>query len=185
MDDEGKPMRIRYSVVAGVATVVAVAGVASAAPGDTTVTFSVSGGSLAISVPGSAGLGSGLPGNTLSGQLGNVTVTDTRALLTAAWTASVISTSFKTGGGTAAETIPASAVSYWSGTASSTTGLGVFTPGQATAGQAQTLDVSRTAYSLTGGTGNNSATWNPTLVIAIPNSAVNGTYTGTVTHSIA
>ncbi|MFJ9847707.1 hypothetical protein ACIRYZ_46300 [Kitasatospora sp. NPDC101155] len=59
------------------------------------------------------------------------------------------------------------------------------TPGQATAAQAQSLNVSRTAYSLTGGTGNNSATWNPTLVVAIPASAVNGTHTGTVTHSIA
>ncbi|MGA5823860.1 hypothetical protein ACPC54_39175 [Kitasatospora sp. NPDC094028] len=179
-------MRIRYSVAAAAAMVVANAGVAGAAPGDTTVTFSVSAGSLTISVPaGPAGLGSGPPGNSVSGQLGNVTVTDDRALLTAAWTASAISTSFKTGGGTTAETVPASAVSYWSGTASSTTGLGVFTPGQATAAQAQSLNVSRTAYSLTGGTGNNSATWNPTLVVAIPASAVNGTYTGTVTHSIA
>lgn len=177
-------MRIRYSVAAGAAIVVAVAGVASAAPGDTTVTFSVSGGSLAISVPGSAGLGSGLPGSSVSGQLGNVTATDTRALLTASWTASVISSSFTTGGAATAETVPASAVSYWSGTASATSGLGIFTPGQATAGQAQTLDSSRTAYGLAGGTGNNSATWNPTLVVAIPAGAVNGTYTGTVTHSI-
>ncbi|MFI6850116.1 hypothetical protein OG535_00340 [Kitasatospora sp. NBC_00085] len=178
-------MRIRYSVAAGAAMVVAVAGVASAAPGDTTVTFSVSAGSLAITVPGSAGLGSGLPGNSVSGQLGNVTVTDTRALLTAAWTASVTSTSFTTGAGTPSETIPTSAVSYWSGTATSTSGQGTFTPGQATAGQAQTLNTSRTAYTLTSGVGNNSATWNPTLVVAIPAGAVNGTYTATVTHSVA
>ncbi|TDT94092.1 hypothetical protein EDD99_8000 [Streptomyces sp. 846.5] len=178
-------MRVRYSLAVGAAMVVAVAGVARAAPGDTTVTFSVSGGSLGISVPSSAGMGSGLPGNTVSGQLGGVTVTDSRALLTAAWTASVISTSFKTGSGTTAETIPASAVSYWSGTATATSGLGTFTPGQATAGQAQSVDSSRTAYSLAAGTGNNSATWNPTLVIAIPAGAVNGAYTGTVTHSIA
>jgi hypothetical protein len=186
LNDKGEPMRIRYSVAAGAAMVVAIAGVASAAPGDTTVTFSVSGGTLSISVPsGPVGLGSGLPGNSVTGQLGNVTVTDTRALLTAAWTASVISTNFTTGGGTSAETVPSSAVSYWSGTATSTTGLGTFTPGQASAGQAQTLNVSRTAYSLSGGTGNNSATWNPTLIVAIPSSAVNGTYTGTVTHSVA
>ncbi|WP_206671123.1 hypothetical protein [Streptomyces sp. CB01881] len=165
--------------------VIAVAGVASAAPGDTTVTFSVSGGALSVSVPTSAGLGSALPGNSVSGQLGNVTVTDSRALLSAAWTASVVSTSFTTGAGTPAETIPASAVSYWSGTATATTGTGTFTPGQATAGQAQTLGTSRTAYTLSAGVGNNSATWNPTLVVAIPAGAVNGTYTGTVTHSVA
>ncbi|MER7756416.1 hypothetical protein [Kitasatospora sp. NPDC097643] len=179
-------MRIRYSVAAGAAIVVATAGVAVAAPGDTTVTFSVSGGSLAVSVPsGPVGLGSGLPGNPVSGQLGNVTVTDARALLTASWTASVISGNFTTGGATSAETVPASAVSYWSGTATSTTGTGTFVPGQASVGQAQTLNVSRTAYSLTAGVGNNSATWNPTLIVAIPSGAVNGSYTGTVTHSVA
>ncbi|PBC67650.1 hypothetical protein BX265_8275 [Streptomyces sp. TLI_235] len=178
-------MRIRYSVAAGVAIVVAAAGVADAAPGDTTVTFSVSGGSLAISVPaGPVGLGSALPGGSVGGQLGSVTVTDARALLTASWTASVVSGSFTTGGSTAAETVPASAVSYWSGTGS-VTGTGTFTPGQATSGQAQTLDTTRTAYTLSGGTGNNSATWNPTLAIAIPAGAVNGVYTGTVTHSVA
>ncbi|MEV8100387.1 hypothetical protein [Kitasatospora sp. NPDC085879] len=165
--------------------VVAIAGVASAAPGDTAVTFSVSGGALSITVPGSAGLGSVLPGNSVSGQLGNVTVTDSRALLTASWTASVVSTSFTTGAGTAPETIPASAVSYWSGTATSTSGQGTFTPGQATVGQAQSLSASRTAYTLTSGVGNNSATWNPTLIVVIPSGAVNGAYTGTVTHSIA
>ncbi|MQS16956.1 hypothetical protein F7Q99_33405 [Streptomyces kaniharaensis] len=178
-------MRIRYSVVAGVAMAVAVSGVADAAPGDTTVTFSVSGSSLSISVPSSVSLGAGLPGATVGGQLGAVTVTDARALLTASWTASVISTSFTTGGATSAETVAASAVSYWSGVATATSGVGTFTPGQATAGVAQTLNSSRTAYSLTAGVGNNSATWNPTLSIALPASAVNGTYTGTVTHSIA
>ncbi|MEV0537710.1 hypothetical protein [Kitasatospora sp. NPDC050463] len=95
------------------------------------------------------------------------------------------STSFTTGGSTAPETIPTSAISYWSGIASPTTGVGTFTPGQATSGQAQTLDSSRTAYTLLAGTGNNSATWNPTLVAAIPAGAVNGIYTGTVTHSIS
>ncbi|MFD9125006.1 hypothetical protein [Kitasatospora sp. NPDC059571] len=176
-------MRIRYSVVAGVAAAVAIAGVASAA--DTTVTFSVSGGALSISVPSSASLGSGLPGNSINAQLGAVTVTDARALLTASWVASVTSTSFTTGGGTPAETVPTSAVSYWSGTATATTGTGTFTPGQAAVGNAQALSSSRTAFSLSGGTGNNSATWNPTLVVALPAAAVNGTYTGTVTHSIA
>jgi hypothetical protein len=50
---------------------------------------------------------------------------------------------------------------------------------------AQTLNVSRTAFTLTAGTGNNTATWNPTLVVALPAAAVVGTYTGTVTHSVA
>ena len=154
-------MRIRYAVAFGVALVVPCAGVAEAAPGDTTVTFSVTSGSLSIAVPASAALGSALPGNTVTAQLGTVTVTDARALLTAAWTASVTSTSFKTGGGTAPETIATSAVSYWSGAATSTTGTATFTPGQATAGAAQTMTSSRTAFSATAGVGNNTAAWNP------------------------
>jgi hypothetical protein len=33
--------------------------------------------------------------------------------------------------------------------------------------------------------GNNTTTWNPTLIVTIPSTAVAGTYTGTVTHSVA
>jgi len=42
-----------------------------------------------------------------------------------------------------------------------------------------------TAYSGTALVGANTATWNPTLVVNIPAAAVAGTYTGTVTHSVA
>ncbi|MDH6580461.1 hypothetical protein [Kitasatospora sp. MAP5-34] len=178
-------MRIRYALAVGVVLVVTGAGVADAAPGDTSTTFSVTAGALSIAVPASAALGSVLPGNTVTAQLGAVTVTDARALLTAAWTASVVSTSFQTGGGTAPETIATSAVSYWSGAATATAGTATFTPGQATAGAAQTLASSRTAFTATAGVGNNTAAWNPTLVVAVPAGAVGGTYTGTVTHSVA
>jgi hypothetical protein len=159
-------------------------GSASAAPGDTTTTVAVSGGALSISVPASANLGTVGAGANASGQLGAVTVTDARGLLTASWTASVTSTAFKTGGGTAAETIAAANVNYWSGPATATTGVGVFTPGQLTALLAQPLGSSKTAFTLTLGVGNDSATWNPTLVVNVPASAVAGTYTGTVTHSV-
>ncbi|WJK42161.1 hypothetical protein O7608_07170 [Solwaraspora sp. WMMA2056] len=42
-----------------------------------------------------------------------------------------------------------------------------------------------TAFSHDGGTGNNSATWNPTLDVNVPLANIAGTYTGTVTHSVA
>jgi hypothetical protein len=151
---------------------------------NTTVTLTVQAGSLAISVPGAADLGTADPGVTRSGQIGTVTVTDQRAALTASWTASVASTAFTTGGATANETIPNTAVSYWSGAATATTGTGTFTPGQATAANAVVLSQQRTAFSLTVGVGSNSASWNPTLVIAVPAAAVVGTYTGTVTHTV-
>jgi hypothetical protein len=99
----------------------------------------------------------------------------------------VTATNFTTGTGTPAQTIPSSDVSYWSGIATATTGLslGSFTPGQATAANAQSLSTSRTAYSLSGASlVANSATWNPTLVVHLPAGALAGAYTGTLTHSV-
>jgi hypothetical protein len=155
----------------------------------TTVTFTVTApDGLTITVPdGPVNIGSGTPGNQISGQLGSITVSDQRAALTATWVASVVAATggFTTGGGTAAETIPNTAVLYWSGPATATTGTGTFVPGQANAAAAQSLDTSRTAFSKTTGSGNNSATWNPTIVINVPAQAVAGTYTGTVNHSVA
>lgn len=155
----------------------------------TTVNFTVTApDGLTITVPnGPVNIGSGTPGGQISGQLGSVTVSDQRAALTATWTASVIAATggFTTGGGTAAETIPNTDVLYWSGAATATTGTGTFVPGQANAAAAQSLDVSRTAFSKTTGSGDNSATWDPTIVVNVPASAVAGTYTGTVDHSVA
>ena len=58
-------------------------------------------------------------------------------------------------------------------------------PGQANAAAAQSLSANRTAFSLASGSGNNSASWNPTLIANVPAGAVAGTYTGTITHSVA
>ncbi|WP_250564517.1 hypothetical protein [Sphaerisporangium fuscum] len=153
----------------------------------TTVTFTVTApDSLTISVPnGPVNIGSNTPGNQITGQLGTVTVSDQRAALTATWTATVSATSFTTGTGTAAETIPASSVAYWSGPATATTGTGTFVPGQANAAAAVTLDQPRTAFSKTTGSGDNSASWNPTLIVTIPAQAVAGLYTGTINHQVA
>jgi hypothetical protein len=173
------------------AAVLLLAGGAVATPADaatsgtTTTTFIVTGGVLAITVPPTAALGSGAPGGTITAQLGVVQVTDLRALLTAAWTTSVTSTSFTTGGATPAETVANSSVSYWSGAATATTGTATFTPGQANAAAAQTLAASRTAFAASAGVGDNTASWNPTLIVTVPAQAVTGTYTGTVTHSVA
>ncbi|KWV30202.1 hypothetical protein [Micromonospora rifamycinica] len=168
------------------AAVLAVASPAAAAPsGDTIVTFTVSTANLDITVPASVNLGAAFAGSTLSGSLGNVTVTDSRAALSATWTASVTSTAFTTGGGSAEETILPNLVEYWSGPAISTTGTGTFVPGQPTSADAVTLNLPRTAFSKTSGSGNNTATWNPSLRITLPPAAVGGLYSGTVTHSVA
>ena len=140
---------------------------------------------LTISNPGSATLTGGVPGGSVSGQLGTVTVTDT-STLGLAWSAQVTTTTFTTGGGTAPETIGTTAVRYASGPGLGGTGIGVAVPGQATVTQAVPLGGSTvTAFSSAATVGGASVSWNPTLVIAIPAGAVVGSYTGTITHSVA
>ena len=177
----------RFVIVAGVGVAVAAASYTPAHAEDTDVTFELTGaGGLAISAPATADLGSAATNaGTLSGSLGTVTVTDERGALLATWTASVSSTDFTTGGATSAETIAASDVSYWSGLATATTGTVVAVPGQLDALLAQDLGASRTAFSTSSAVGNHSVSWNPTMVVAIPAAAVVGTYTGTITHSVA
>jgi putative Ig domain-containing protein len=147
--------------------------------------ITIAGGLLAITAPASTALPSAPPGTATSAQLGTVTVTDNRGIASASWTATVTGTAFVTGGGTPPQTIPLTQVTYWSGPATVTTGTGTFTPGEPAAGNAVNLTVPRTAFSLTGGSPVNSASWNPTLSVSVPATAVAGTYTATITHSVA
>jgi hypothetical protein len=122
---------------------------------DTTVTFAVTSGALTMTAPSAANLGSGAPGSTISGALGSVSVSDNRALLSASWTVTASASNFTTGTGTPAETIPAGDVSYAPGVTGSS------------------------------GSGDNSASWDPTISVAVPVAAVNGTYTGVISHSVS
>jgi hypothetical protein len=184
-------MSIRFKLasvatIAGVAVAV-LAAPAYAAPGDTSTTFTLTAGSLGITVPtGPVALGSVAAGvgTSPSAQLGAVTVSDQRGG-TATWTASVGSSDFVTGGATADETIGKANADYWSGAATSTTGTATFLPGQLLVANKQDLSASRTAYSTTAVTGDNSATWNPTVVIRKPAGVLAGGYSGTITHSVA
>ena len=188
-------MRIRSKLAALAATAGMAAGTLAllASPagagttGNTGTTFTLTGGGLAITVPATKALGSVATGaaSTTAAQLGAVSVTDSRGALLGAWTVSVTSTDFVTGASTANETIADANASYWSGAASATSGVGTFTPGQVLAANAVTLGTSQTAFSAAAVVGNNTATWNPTLNINIPSSAVAGVYTGTITHSVA
>lgn len=179
---------MRRLVVVMIAAAAAVAFVpldAHGADTDTTFTLSAAGG-LSISAPASVDLGSAATNaGTLSAQLGTVTVTDDRGALNGSWTVSVSSTDFTTGGATADETVANDDVSYWSGLATASSGVMVAVPGQPLAVNAVALDVSRTAFSATGVIGNGSLSFNPTVVVNIPAAAVVGSYSGTVTHSVA
>jgi hypothetical protein len=158
----------------------ATANAPAAAGGDpnTTITFAVTTGSLTMTAPAGANLGSGAPGTTISGLAGPDVVTDNRAALSATWTVTASSTDFTTGGGTPTETIPAGDATYAPGT--------IFTTGTVTAsGTSITLSGAAQTVVTGSGSGDNTATWNPTIAVAVPASAVGGAYTGTLTQSVA
>jgi len=181
------PTKVAATVAAALSlSVIAVAVPAQAAPSaDSNATFEVLAGTLDITVPATADLGIDTPSATLSGQLGSVTVMDGRASADGSWQAAVSTTDFRTRGGVPSETVSANDVFYWSGPATATTGDGTFTPGQVDAAAVDRLGDLSVAFTHVGGTGNNTATWNPTLVVNIPLFVQAGIYTGTVTHSVA
>ncbi|MET8629649.1 hypothetical protein ABZW30_38980 [Kitasatospora sp. NPDC004669] len=171
-------MRTRIlSVAAAAATLIMVQPSLAIAADDpsTTVTFTVTSGALSLSVPVSATLGSGAPGTTISAPIGPCTVTDDRALASASWTVTAAETDFVNG----ASTIPATNATYSVGTVTTTGTITVTTTNVTLSNAAQTV--------LTGsaGVGDNTASWDPTVAVSVPAGAVAGTYTGTLTQSVA
>ncbi len=152
----------------------------ASADGPTTASITVTGGTLSIAMAAAAGsLGSQantVGGGTISGPLGQVQVSDARsAAAGSGWVASVISTAFTPPSGPA---IAASAVGY---TVGSITQVGTATY---TANDPTSLSGVSAAVTATGITGDNSATWNPTVNVAIPGGMAAGVYLATITHSV-
>lgn len=145
----------------------------AAQSGDTVTTFALQGGTIDIVVQATAAITGGNSGATsASGQLGAVTVTDGRGVV-GGWTASGASTTFSNASTTS------TAVAYNSGTVSTT--------GTVTATGSGTVALTGTAAPVVVGTlvtGNNTATWNPTLTVTLPATSTAGSYTGTVTTSV-
>ena len=170
------------TAIGGLALASAAAGPALA-DGDTTTTFTLTGAGLGVSVPGSATLSAStnIGITSLSSQLGATQVDDNRGALAASWTATVSATDFTTGAAGTHETITKDNVTYASGTATASSGLGVDVPTLV----AVSLATPQTAFAHTGVTGVQSTTWNPTIAVTVPSDAVAGTYTGTITHSVA
>jgi hypothetical protein len=171
--------RLLLVTAAGLVTL-AIASPAWADSGVSTATVIVTGGSLSITVPTDAGnLGTRantVSGGTISGTLGQVQVSDARsAAAGAGWVTSVISSAFTPPTGTA---IAASAVSYTAGTI---TKVGTATY---TANDPGDLAGVSAAVTATGITGDNSATWNPTIHVAVPGGMAAATYSATITHSV-
>ncbi|MFI9320139.1 hypothetical protein ACIGXI_10205 [Kitasatospora aureofaciens] len=168
--------RILAVAAAAAALVVVQPGPAGAA-GDpsTTETFTVTSGALTLTVPASANLGSGAPGTVISAPIGPCTVTDDRALLSASWTVTAAETDFVNG----TATIPATNATYTVGSVT-TTGTITVTPTNVTLS-----NTAQTVLTGTAGVGDNTASWDPTISVNVPAGAVGGTYTGTLTQSVA
>ena len=179
---------MRSPIMAVIASALALAVAAPAGAEDTQAEFTITGGTLSISVPVSTvDLGDVAAGSlTHVAQLGPVTVSDSRGALVAEWEATVSSTDFDLVGGTAtaAETVAAGSVAYASGEATASTGTGTFLPGAATSLDPAVDPLLRLGGSWAG-VGSNSVTWNPTLTFTFLASQVAGTYRGTITHSVA
>jgi hypothetical protein len=158
----------------------------------TIVTFEVtSTGALGVTVPdGPVDLGSGAVGTTIGtvGNLGAVTVTDNRGLDPASWTASVSSTNF-VNSVTAIDVIPAGDATYLTGTVAATPlqplGSSAVSVHDTTAIALGTTTSGQSVVTETGFDGDNSTQWSPEILLAVPATAVLGTYDATITHSVS
>jgi hypothetical protein len=170
-------------VVAGLIGFGLLAAPLAAHAADTPTTFEVSGGALGITVPTtSVDLGTVTVGaSDVSASLGTVSVSDQRATVSGSWIATVTSSAFVTGEASTAETVPASDVNYAPGDPSDAVN-GTYTPG--TAG-ALGGDTALTAMSTSDEVGVGGVSWDPTITVTLPAQVVAGTYTGTITHSVA
>lgn len=173
-------MNLRRLLVSTAAGALALTVTASASASATTASITVTGGSLTITAPTDAGgLGgqvSAATGGTLSGRLGQVQVVDARsAPAGSTWVASVVATDFIPTSGPA---IPATAVSYTAGTITKV-GTAAYLANDPTGLTAATAAVTATEV-----TGDNTATWNPTISVTVPAGVAAGVYSATITHSV-
>jgi hypothetical protein len=174
--------RVLGTMVAGLA-LSAIFAAPSARAADTTTTFTVNGGSLAVSAPSASNLSAGVSVGTssVSAALGTVQVTDQRSVIGGAWTATVSSTNFTTDDGGAGEVIDNANAAYTTGLTTLASGAAVVVPSAVAA----SLDSAQTAATATLVLGDSVVTWSPTVAVTIPDNVAAGTYSGTLTHSVA
>jgi hypothetical protein len=173
-------MRNRHLLVPAAAVMLSLSATLPASADITNATITVAGGTLSITAPADAGnLGTRVntvAGGTISGSLGEVQVNDARsAVAGSGWVASAISTAFTPPAGPA---IPASAVGY---TAGSIVKVGTATYA---ANNPNNLTGVAPVVTATGITGDNSASWNPTINVTVPGGMAAGVYSATITHSV-
>lgn len=145
-----------------------------------------SSGGLAISVPSAVSLGSRPVGaGTITGRLGSVQVTTSGSGLVGStgWLTKVSTSGFRSDADPT-QVIAPSAVTYSAGAATGLSGVSVSAclPGAPAALGAEATAFSCSGLSLLTGT---SVAWSPTVSIEVTAGHTQGTYRGTITHSVA
>lgn len=151
--------------------------------GSTPVTFTLTGGALSLSAPSSTATLTGgvlsVGGSSVSGALGSTTVTDERGTTGHTDTVTMTTTDFSDGAG---HTVAAAGNATGYSGAATVTGVAVPAPtltGVSIAGAGGAI------LQLTSVVGSGGASYSPTVTVAIPAGSVAGTYTGTVTQTVA
>lgn len=175
------------AIAALVMTALLVPGIGQAS---TSTTLTLGGGSLILSDPASANLGSEVSsptGTSLSAHLGTTTVTDSRGSI-AGWSVSISSTAFSDGATPAPDTIPASKFRVYIAAADGptvTAGVAVPVTTHSTSVTALTLSTSPQSLLSATATGSNTVTYNPTVIATLDSTVIAGTYTGTITQTVS
>lgn len=145
---------------------------------ETLTTIVVSGGPLGFSsAPASAALGLVEPGTTAAVTLYGIQVSDNRAG-TSGWSASVVLTDFT---GDRTGDVVSAAGAIYTPTTATTTGYAV----TVTASTAADPTVPRTVQTATGVSGSNTATWDASLTVPVPDGTPADNYTSTLTYSVS
>ena len=176
-------LSVRRAVIAlGLAALpIGLAMPAYANTGATTATITVTAGALTITVPTAANpLATGVSsvnGSVISGSLGQVEVNNARsAAAGSGWIATVASTALTPPSG---PSIGAAALGYVVGA------INQIRTATYTADDPTSLAGVVAAFTATGITGDNQATWNPTITITLLGSTAANTYHGTLTQSVS
>ena len=138
-----------------------------------------------MTAPSALGLSSNVPGATATGTLTPNVVIDNRGADPASWTATVFETDFTAPNNTLggpAYTIPGSDTSYTPLNETSSTNITLTPTTVPTTVMSSTVPATDMAAL---GTGSNTASWDATIAVAIPSTAVTGSYTGTLTQSVS
>ncbi|MET8438893.1 hypothetical protein ABZV61_40745 [Streptomyces sp900116325] len=148
--------------------------------GTTPVTLSITTGTIDITVPtGPVSLGTVAASSspqTVSAQLGNVTVADNRGGTTG-WVVTANGVDFT---GPQSISVSAPGSSSYNTPPATVTGNAIVT-----ASNLDPLYPPGPVQTATSVSGINSAVWNPTISVTVPADALAGTYSSTITHSVA